>query len=244
MKSKAILIFLFIALIGNAQSTREVSTRNLSWVGIFAQYNFSPSWNVNLDAQARYEYTDGDWFAWLIRPGLTWTAKNKIMLTGGVGVVALYPNPNSRPPRPEIRPWQEIGKKFTIKKHFFYPRYRLEQRFIRQYDLFDFEDNFSFASFRSRARVDYSYNITPDNARGFLLLAGNEYMFATTTKGKTTFDQNRAYLGIGYRLNKSFTFQLTYLNLFQRTGSNIFEQHHTIRLILFMTFSKPENTKP
>lgn len=244
MRYKIFLLFLFITIACHVQAQRQVTNRNLAWAGIFAQYNFTPSWNINFDAQVRYEYTDGDWFAWLIRPGVTWKAKNGIMLTAGISYFHLFPNPNSRPPRPEWRFWQEVGKKFLIKKHTFYPRYRFEQRFIRQYDGAELQDNFSFASFRSRVRIDYSYNFTPGNARGFLLVAGNEYMIATNTKGKFTYDQNRAYFGLGYRLNKAITLQLTYLNLFLRTGSNIFEQHHTVRFTLVMQFSKTEKPKP
>jgi hypothetical protein len=241
MRLGIILLFLFGTLSCFAQS-REVTNRQLTWLGLYGQYNFSPSWNVNLDAQARYEYTDNDWFAWFVRPGLTWKAKNNIQLTAGVGIFALYTNPNSLPPRPEFRVWQEIGKKFVKGKQTFYPRFRFEQRFIRQYGIPVFEENFSFNTYRGRFRLDYTYDITPANTKGFLVLAGNEYMASMTPGGDFAFDQNRAWAGLGYRLNKNLTLQLTYLHLYQRRNETQYDQHHTFRLIVVFQLSKKTKT--
>jgi hypothetical protein len=226
-----------------AAQTRTVDTRNLAWVGIFGQYNFSPSLNLNLDAQVRYEYTDGDWFTWFIRPGLTWKTKKDILLTAGVGYFKLYQNPNVLPPRPEWRTWQEVGKRFNKNAHTFYPRIRFEQRFIRQYGVPVFEDEFSFNTYRTRLRFDYTYKFSAENPKGFLLIAGNEYMFSTTPRGKSAFDQNRAYAGVGYRLSNNLNFQLSYLNLFVRMGGNRFDMHHTIRFIVVFQISKKEKEK-
>lgn len=242
MRVGIIFLFLFGMLSCSAQS-RQVDNRHLAWGCLFAQYNFTPAWNINLDAQARYEHTDNDWFAWFVRPGLTWKAKNGIMLTGGVGLFALYPNPSSLPPRPEFRVWQEIGERFVQGKHTFYPRFRFEQRFIKQYGIPVFEENFSFNTYRSRIRCDYTYTFDPEKSRGFQLIAGNEYMISTTTKGTFLFDQNRAWAGAGYRLNKSVTFQLSYLNLFLRRSATLFEQHHTVRFALLLQYTKPKKIK-
>ncbi|MDQ3110892.1 MAG: DUF2490 domain-containing protein [Bacteroidota bacterium] len=241
---RRILLLLVLCATGScAAQTRTISDRHLVWVGMFGQYNFSPALNLNLDAQARYEYTDGDWFTWLVRPGLTWKIKRDILLTAGVAYFKLYQNPNVLPPRPEWRIWQEVGKRFNKNAHTFYPRLRFEQRFIRQYGIPVFEEEFSFNTYRTRLRFDYTYKFSANDPQGFLLLAGNEYMFSTNTKGKSAFDQNRAYAGVGYRLSKNLNFQLTYLNLFLRKGGNQFDQHHIIRFIVVFQISKKEKEK-
>jgi hypothetical protein len=237
MRTGLIFIFLFGMLSCSAQP-RQVMDRNLAWGCLFAQYNFTPSWNVNLDVQTRYEYTDNDWFTWFIRPGITWKAKNDLLLTAGVAIVALYPNPNSLPPRPEWRIWQEVGKKFVAGKHTIYPRFRFEQRFIKQYGTPVFEEDFSFNTYRSRIRCDYTYTFDPLKSKGFQLLAGNEYMISTDPKGKFSFDQNRAWAGVGYKLNQNIILQLSYLNLFLRKNATQFEQHHTIRLTAVLQFTR------
>jgi hypothetical protein len=243
MRISPVFIFLIGTITCSAQP-REVATRQLAWGGLYAQYNFTPSWNVNLDAQARYEYTDNDWFGWLIRPGLTWKAKNNLLFTAGVGLFAIYPNPNSLPPRPEWRPWQEIGRKFVINKHALLARVRIEQRFIRQYGHPVFEEDYSFSFLRTRFRCDYTYSFSPPDQKGFQLLASNEYMAASDPSGNIFFDQNRAYAGIGYKLNNYFTLQLVYLNLYLRKNRLEYEQHHIARFTLLMQFSKQEKPKP
>lgn len=243
MRRRAVLIFLFISIICKAQSPRQVVTRYLVWGGVFAQYNFTPKTTVHLDLQARNEITDSDWFNWLIRTGISFKTKNGIQLTAGIAYFKLYPNPNVRPPRPEWRPWQEIGKKFIAGHHTYYPRFRLEQRLVREYVAQDFDDHFSFSVLRWRFRFDYAYSFQPADQKGFLLLAGYEYLFNTNPAGKFNFDQNRAAAGVGYKFNSYFTLQLMYLNLFLRRSSNSFEQHHIARFSLVFQFERSQKLK-
>jgi hypothetical protein len=243
MRVNAILVFLFATLFCSAQTGRQITTRNVAWAGLYGQYNFSSSLSLVADAQLRYEYTDGHWITNLIRGGVSWKLKSGIQFTAGLGFFKLYTNPNNLPPRPELRPWQEVGKKFVMNKHTLYPRFRFEQRFIRQYGVPVFEDEYSFSTYRERFRVDYTYYFNPQASRTFLLLAGEEYLVNTDKKGKSHFDQNRAQAGFGYRFNKNLTLQLAYLHLFLRKTSASFEQDHIVRLSVVVQFSKKEKPK-
>ncbi|MDQ3110893.1 MAG: DUF2490 domain-containing protein [Bacteroidota bacterium] len=243
MRYKLAVLFSFLVVFGNAQSPWPVFTRYLAWVGVYGQLNFSERLSVHLDIQARNEYTDGDWFNTLIRSGVTWKTKKKIQLSAGLAYFKLYPNPNSLPPRPEWRPWQEIGKKFEINHHTIYPRFRLEQRFIREYILSGLEDEFTFSCFRSRYRCDYNYTINEPDQRGMIFIAGYEYLLNTKRNGKTLFDQNRVTGGLGYRFSRHLMVQLTYLHLFLRRDAEHFEQHHIVRFSIIMQFSKKEKTE-
>jgi long-subunit fatty acid transport protein len=210
---------------------------------VYGQYNFTPKLNVHLDLQARNEYTDGDWFNWLVRTGLSYKINNGVVFSAGIAYFKLYPNPNGLPPRPEWRPWQEVGKKFIKNKHTFYPRFRVEQRFIKEYVLNDLDDHFSLNTFRWRLRLDYAYNFKPVDEKGLLLLAGYEYLFNTKPDGKSYFDQNRVTAGFGYQLNSQLMLQVMYLNLFLRKGTNSFEQHHIARFTLVARFAKQKKEK-
>lgn len=237
MKKRILLLtFLFLANgIMHAQSSRQVTTRYLAWGGLFEQFTFSDRLNASFDNQYRYEYTDGDWFTMLFRPGLTYVTKNKILLTGGGGYFLLYPNPNDKPARREWRAWEEIGKKFKTKYGTFYPRIRYEQRFIREYSGTVLQDEFSFNSHRIRLRCDWTLPLKLANNRIFLT-AGDEYFYAIKPNGFAAFDQNRAYAGGGYRFSKTFALQIQYLNLYARTGTGKYEMHHTARLTVLHEF--------
>lgn len=236
MRTRFVVFLFFISLPSISQSGRQVDTRQLAWIGLFGQYNFSPAWNVSLDLQARNEYTDGDWFNWLVRAGCTFKTTNGVLLTGGIAYFKLYPNPNGWPPRPEWRPWEEVGKKFVKNKHTFYPRFRVEQRFIKEYVLYDLAHTFSLNCFRWRFRLDYTYNFRSAEEKGVFLLAGYEYLVTTKPGGKSCFDQNRVTAGLGYRLNTNLSLQLAYLNLYLRRSTTAFELHHIARITFVAQF--------
>src|SRR5688572_9335467 len=126
------ILMLLSSLTGISQT---VNIRHMLWGTHFGEYKFNSSLSVNLDAQFRYEYTDGDIFQWLVRPGVTFKTKSGWMFTAGPAFFSLYPNPNGPVPRPEIRPWLEAARRWQLKdKHIVWPRLRLEQRFIREYE--------------------------------------------------------------------------------------------------------------
>lgn len=237
----AFAVFIFAISSIHAQSSRQVTTRYLAWGGLLEQFTFSDRWSASLDMQYRYEYTDGDWFAMLFRPGLTYTTKNKILFTAGPSYFLLYPNPNSKPARREWRPWEEVGKKFKTKGGTFYPRVRFEQRFIREYNGEVLNENFSLNSYRFRFRCDWSLPLGKVPDKGIFLTAGNEYFYAIKPDGFSAFDQNRAYAGLGYRFSKTFAFQVQYLNLYVRTGVSKYESHHTARLTILHEFDFRKN---
>lgn len=231
----AIAILITIGL--QAQSSGQVTTRYLAWGGLFEQFTFSDRLNASFDNQYRYEYTDGDWFTIVFRPGITYATQNGILISGGPSYFLLYPNPNSSAvARREWRSWEEIGKKFKTKGGTFFPRIRAEQRFIREYAAYgQLDDDFSFNSHRFRFRCDWSLPLNnPD--KGVFLTAGNEYFYAIKASGFSAFDQNRAYAGAGYRFSKRFAIQIHYLNLYLRTGAGKHEMHHTARLTILHEF--------
>lgn len=209
-----------------------LNTRNMSWVGLLGEYKFNDRWSAVLDAQFRYEYTDGDIFQWTLRPSATWKSKKGLLLSPGISYWQLYPNPNGIVPRPELRPWQEVGKKYNIGNHHtLYPRARLEQRFIREYEGAELADDFTFHSFRLRLRFDYTYSTGKERRGPWFAFAGNEFFLFQKTNGFSGFDQNRSWLGVGYKLNPQHSLQLSYLYLYQQRNSSVSDQFHAARLI-------------
>lgn len=239
---KLLVMALFTSTFCHAQDSnvpRTLNTRNLSWIGLLGEYKFNDRWSAVLDAQFRYEYTDGDIFQWTVRPCATWKSKKGLLLSPGISYWQLYPNPNGTVPRPEFRPWQEVGKKYNVgNRHTLYPRIRFEQRFIREYAGSELAENYSFHSFRLRLRMDYTYNLQPAKAQSWLLVAGNEIMFFQKTNGFSGFDQNRAWAGGGYKFNAHHTVQLHYLNLYLQKNSTSSDMFHVIRALWIFTWTQ------
>jgi hypothetical protein len=241
MRTKLIGVLFFGMTFLHAQSSRQVIKRDLVWGGVFAEYKFSPVISASLDVQGRYEYTDGDWYQWLVRAGV-WDKTKKGFIYGlGIARFSLYPNPNGKPPRPEWRPWEEAGYKFRLGHHTIYPRFRFEQRFIREYVNSDLADDFSFSTFRERFRIDYAYAFHPEKGKGFSIVESQEALIATKKTGFTAMDAARLSAGLGYTLNQFFSFQLVYLCQLQQKDSKHFEQQNIVRFTLQIQFAKREN---
>jgi hypothetical protein len=237
------MLALISAVESSAQENRELNTRHLFWTCLLGEYKLTSSWSAWVDAQFRYEYTDGDIFQWCVRPSATWKSKKGLLLSPGVSYWQLYPNPNGAAPRPEFRPWQEIGYKFKPNAHHvIYPRARFEQRFIREYEGAELADNYSFHSYRLRLRIDYTYSFGSESEPSpFFLIAGNEFFVYQKTNGFSAFDQNRAWAGIGYKFNSNHNIQVSYLYLYQQRNSAGADQFHVPRILYqFALASKPK----
>jgi len=239
----AVAILCSIGLL--AQAPRTTYKRNMVWGLASVDYKFNAHWSASLDNQFRYEYTDGDIFMWLIRPSVSYKFKSGLALTAGSAYFSLYPNPNGKVPRPEFRHWQEIGWKFEspTKTHTLYPRLRFEERVIREYAGEVLAEDFTLNCVRVRARIDYTYKFHADQPTGLLLFAGNETFFLRKPDGYTAYDQNRAWIGVGYRFSKQFTVQASYLNWYQQRTSSVFDQFHVIRLALQFQLERKPKTK-
>lgn len=240
IRTQVVLAFLFGSVFCSAQSSRQVITRHLVWGGVHAEYKFKPNINASLDIQGRYEYTDGDWGQWLVRAGIWYKNKSGIIFGAGLARFNLYPNPNNKPARPEWRPWEEIGEKIKLGHghHTIYPRFRFEQRFIKEYSGNELADKSTFSNFRERFRIDYCYRFIPDVERGFSLMESQEILFATKKSGFTAMDAFRLSIGLGYAINKSIATQLVYLYQLQEKDSSHYEEHEIIRFTLQLNFAK------
>jgi hypothetical protein len=176
---------------------------------------------------------------WLVRAGGWLKTQHGIIFGTGLARFALYPNPNGKPARPEWRPWQEIGDKINIGYHqSIYPRFRFEQRFIREYNRNDLAQKSSFNSFRERFRIDYNYRFIPDVKSGFSIVESQELLLSTKTSGFTAMDAFRLSAGLAYSFNKSISTQLVYLYQLQQKDSNHYEEHEIIRFTLQLSFAK------
>ncbi len=238
----AILLFASLSTFVQAQTPRTTSTRNAVWGAALFEYAFHPKWSASLDAQYRYEYTDGDAIAWLLRPGVSYKIKSGLMFTAGFARFKLYPNPNGREPRPEWRPWQEVGQKYILAggKHTIYPRLRFEQRFIREYEGGGFTSNYALNSMRLRLRADYTYKFHPEAERTTFLFAGDELFFLRNPTGYTGLDQNRIWIGAGYKFNSIASVAFSYLNWYQQVNSSTYVQFHVVRIQAQFQFTRKE----
>lgn len=231
-----VALVVLILITTGVQAQRTVSSRNLFWSSLVFNYKFNERWTLVNDALFRLETSDGDIFQTGIRSGIQYKISLSLQLTFGGCAFLHYSNPDGRSSQPELRTWQEAGRKFDFGiHHSFFPRIRFEQRFFRENDDAELVDEFTFHTCRLRLRVEYFYSLGDPRKQRWSLVTGDEIMFHRRGNGFSSHDQNRAWAGFAYKINPSFTAQLTYLHIYQQRTHTVFDQFHVIRLTLQFT---------
>lgn len=226
LKALALLFLCFLARTASAQNT-EFTT----WGAWFNSYKFSEHWGMMSDVQVRsaddVKYVRNV----LIRPFLLYHFNKKY----NVGVSYAYVSTNGRNAAGEhtYRPEGRITQQFTINtkagtNSTIQHRFRLEQRFqgstATQPDVFSQRFRYFIRAILPIA------NHEPTFTKGMFVALQNEAFANVQNKAKLNnhfFDQNRAYVGVGYRVSKVWDVEAGYLNQYIKSASS-----HTINNVV------------
>jgi hypothetical protein len=219
MRKFSVLALLLLSIASQAQDS------NLgNWLIYFGNKKINSKWNWHHEVQYRNYNAIGDLEQLLLRTGigLNLTEGNNNLLFG-YGYILSENYVADFDEKFSIHE-HRIFQQFITRQHFgrfnLQHRYRFEQRFIEDF-------------FRLRFRYFLSLNI-PLNHREMVdntwYASTYNEIFLNTREGRV-FDRNRLYLGIGYRLNKTFRFELGYMNQFLPNGNR-----DQINMIVFASF--------
>ncbi len=215
MKTINILLLLFISLSGYSQKA-ELG----NWLIYFGNKKVNEKVNWHHEVQYRNYNAIGDLEQLLLRTGLGYnlTENNNNLLLGYGYILSqnYISNSDEKVNVNEHRIYQQfITKQNITERVTLQHRYRFEQRFIEE-------------NFKLRFRYFLGINI-PVNKKNTLYLSAYNEIFLNTKD--TIFDRNRLYSGLGYRLNKTFRFEVGYMNQFLNNRTR-----DQINLITFASF--------
>jgi len=207
------------------------------WFMFLNNTKFNEKWGMHLDVQFRSADQLGYLRNVLIRPGLTYYINNRNNVTVGY---LLNTTKTEVPGASDIdlvenRIWEQYILTHKISSLFTTHRFRLEQRFIEQ--------NNGSEVFAQRFRYFFRLiqPLTPRSEtfnKGAFLALQNELFFNVQHKDKLSgnfFDQNRAYLALGYRFSKKIDIEAGYLNQATNGASN-YTINNVIQLALYTRF--------
>lgn len=248
---KTRLVFLFIPALFLFQGALHAQTRKdfSGWGAMFGTYKINDKFGVHFEGQVR---STNEWEhvqQVIARFGLNYAVKKNMIATVGWawigtrrtvdGITAIAP---------EQRIWEQfiINESFSLGGHrtSIQNRFRLEQRFI-SVSVADTNDNklatdsYNFMQrFRYFARTIYPLAQTDAFKQGAYVALQDELFFNIQNADVTTghfFDQNRAYISIGYRTSPSFDVEVGYMNQFilgreRNTVNNIIQLATYIRI--------------
>lgn len=138
---------------------------------------------------------------------------------------------------PEHRIWEQFLINHKLKNIFVGHRFRLEQRFIAKSIVADDElekDGSAYANrFRYFIRAILPFKMQPVFKKGLFAALQNEVFLNfgnAATVNNETFDQNRLYRAVGYRLNTHFDLETGYPNQYVNGRNKSFANNHVVQL--------------
>lgn len=203
------LIGCFMLGRSQAQTSNEFSM----WGAWFHTQKFSEHWGGVFDAQFRsadeVKYLKHP----LLRPGVSYYfKKNKIATVGYLFTGTHRKTTTENTFRTEQRIWEQYIYTHKIQRTAMQHRFRLEQRFVERQGA---SDAFFAQRFRYFTRGIVPMKKQPEFTQGPFVALQNEVFVNVQHKDRTNghvFDQNRAYLALGYRLSKAIDIETGYLN--------------------------------
>ena len=235
-----LVCFLVNGMISSAQTKRQYTTNYNGWLAYSGNHQLTDKWGIHLEVQWRRSNIVLDNQQLLTRVGINYYLHPQVYLTAGYCYVITYPYGAfaAKCMFPENRIWEQINFKSNIGIIEMINRFRLEQRYVNSPVLADgiYEPGDAVYTNRARALVRFSVPLKGKTIedRSYYVSCFNEvYINFGKNVGYNILDQNRAYLGIGYKLPKIGRLEIGYLNqLILRSDGIKVEKNHTIQISL------------
>ena len=238
---KKLVLVIIVLLPEFLFAQKKVENQQLIWYGYYNSLKFNENWSLNSEIQERQFYNPTAQHQLVFRFNLE---RNLIAdWKASVGITLFLHNPNnpnseSKLTVPELRPDIGFSNKHKLGFITINHKYKAEARFFHDVENQELVGGYRFSHFRLRYQLGLDFSIWKNEGNEKLLLKiKDEIMFNIGNKiVKNTFDQNRIYLALNYKLNKSYAVEVGYMNWFQQQKSGTdFYNRDVLRLSIFHT---------
>ncbi|NII24948.1 DUF2490 domain-containing protein [Pseudoflavitalea sp. X16] len=221
-------------------------TQFAGWIADFNTFKINTKLSVHADFQLRSTDQLKHVQTLLLRAGLNYHMNKKLVLTTGYAFI------HNRSVQagisghvPEHRIWEQVlfTHPLTISPGIhgtLAHRLRLEQRFLPRPYVQNHELKHDGNLYANRLRY-FIRNVTPliSSATGkapFLALQNEVFVNIgdKSAVNRKFFDQNRAYIALGYRFNKQFDAELGYMNQYINGRNETFTNNHIVQLATYV----------
>ncbi len=243
MKGLFLMLALFSCQLSFAQNDRHNDNNNINWLQVFNTIKLDKNWNLHAEYQWRRENGLKDWQQSLLRVGVNRKLNDNVTVHIGYGWIETFPYGDfpiaSAGTFPEHRLYEQISFKQPIKKWTFTHRFRVEQRWLgRVKPGTDREIETWLFLHRFRYQFRTQFAITP---KLYAVAADEIFIGAGKNVGVNIFDQNRVFLSVGYKINKTVSVEAGYFNQTLQQGrrvnnNTIMQNNNGINASAFLSF--------
>lgn len=227
-KTLLALAFSAISFLAQGQSKHE----NLYWIRWYERVQLTKNWTLHGEVDNRRTFDPDKQRQFISHIHLHYQFHKKANVSQGLTYSAV--TNSSGTAVPEWRPFNELvmGDFPLAGKLSAAFRFRVEERFLhRALSDGSLGDGYRFLM-RSRYRGHVSLPINPM----FTARVGDEIMYHTGEGNSVAFDQNRLYTSMDIKLNDSFSFEMSYILLHQRS-SGVMHISNVLRATIYHRFS-------
>jgi len=228
---------LIVVIMLSAGVSAQTVHQNTGWFAWFNSYKLSRHWRLHFDGQLRsadnWDYVK----TVLVRPGITYAFNSRNAVALGYAYIATYNRPAANASKTrldESRIWEQYINTTKIGRASLQNRARLEQRFIERATENVFSQRLRYWV---RTMIPFIKPKTSFN-KGFFGAVQNEIFLNVQNKDKineSLFDQNRAYLAIGYRFSPKIDIDAGYMNQFVK-GATTDVSNNIIQMAVYTRF--------
>ena len=211
---KILLSAAMLLIMASGKLYAQTQYQNSGWFMFLNNTKFNDKWGLQFDLQVRSADDWGYVRNTLVRPALQYFINDK----SNVALGYLWQTTQQRLigsnniSLNEHRIFEQYIYNHKISSVFASHRFRLEQRFIERLN----NDNLFSQRFRYFFRLIQPLQKTqPAFTKGAFVALQNEIFLNLQNKSElnnSVFDQNRAYLAVGYRFSKKFDLEAGYMN--------------------------------
>ncbi|ULQ55024.1 DUF2490 domain-containing protein [Flavihumibacter rivuli] len=234
-------IVLILLLSQAVAGTGLGQTTNSAWLASFNTFSINKKFSLHFDAQFRTGDDYSTMQTLLLRPGVNYRLNTRSIFSLGYAWIS-----NRRTIDgvtgyiPENRIWEQYIFNHHAGVAHMVHRFRLEQRFINKPLVEGDELNYRGTDFAHRFRYFFR-TILPFNGqkpfqKGFFGALQDEVFLNygdNSAVNNKSFDQNRAYIALGYRLNPRYDLEAGYMNQYVAGRGNAFTNNHIIQMAFY-----------
>jgi hypothetical protein len=242
---KNIIAFLFFLSFGalKAQNPREYANNSNAWFMYFGTHKFADKWSLHLEAQVRRSDGIKNPQQFLLRGGVNYHINPQATVTAGYAYIETNPYGGfpSKSDFPENRIWEQLQLKNQVGNFEWVSRFRLEQRYVYAPVLVGTTYAAGDAVYTNRFRLLNRFSIPFKGKtivdKSFYLSLYDEFMINYGENVQfNLFDQNRAYVALGYKISKIGRLEIGYLNqLIVKSDGKKIENNNTLQVGLSCT---------
>lgn len=213
---------------------KEVNHQVQTWFSINSTWHLSDRWGMIGDFHVRRNNFLSDPSFYFVRVGANYWFQDKFTVSAGYGHMWIAPNdPGWKYYARENRLHQQALLSTKLDRTGIVLRIRNEQRWVQ---LVANDQPTGQRRFVNRVRylMSFSFPLSKKSDKWALVAADEVLLNFGKEVVYNTFDQNRLFIGLRNKINKFWSYDIGYMNVYQQRPSGfVYDMNHTFRWFFY-----------